>query len=159
MSGAMAVVCALLALLGLILALMGLLQRRRVQASAGWQSVEGQALKAEIRKKVVTTGTGRDRSTSSYYSPDVKYQYVVDGVRYEADRVAFGPVMKSSEEEVRQLMEQAMPSGAPRVFYDPRKPQNAVLLNTEQSGATGYLVAGAVVIAVAVVLAVFDLIR
>lgn len=151
--------CGLIALLGLVFVLIGLRQRQRALASARWPGVPGRALSAEVKKQVYTTGKGNSRRSDAWYSPNVKYEYVVDGVRYESDRVAFGGLQKHSEEEVRQVIEKAMPAGSLRVFYNPRRPQDAVLLNTEQSGVGGALVAGVVIIIAAAVTALYFLIK
>lgn len=153
------IVCGLIVLLGLVFVLIGLGQRQRVRASARWPSVPGRALAAEIKKRVYTTGKGNTRRSDAWYQPEVKYEYVVEGVRYESDRVAFGGIKRQTEEEVRQVMEQAMPAGSLRVFYNPRRPQDAVLLNAEQSGASGSLVAGVVIIIAAAVTALYFLIN
>jgi len=158
MSPVYLVVGGIIALIGLGILLNGLRLRSRRQASAGWPSALGQALSAEIKKQIVTSG-GKNRTRQTYYRPVVKYEYTVDGVRYESDRVTFGNVIKNTEAEVQQLLDQAMEGGSLRVFYSPQKPKDAVLLNRETSGAVGSIVAGAIVIVVGIVMGVLLALR
>lgn len=158
MSPVYLVAAALIVLIGLGVLLNGLRLRARRQASAAWPSVLGRALSAEIKKQVVSSG-GKSHTRHTYYRPVVEYEYTVDGVRYESDRVAFGNVIKNTEAEVQQLLEQTMEGSALRVFYNPQKPKDAVLLNQETSGAVGGIVAGAIVIALGIVMGVLFALR
>jgi hypothetical protein len=153
------IICGLLVLVGLVLVLNGLRHRRQERASTAWPSVPGRLLSCEIKKQVVTTGEKNRRHSYTTYHPVVRYEYEVDGARHEGNRVAFVNVTRSSEAEAQQVVDQAGPGGALHVFYNPRKPKDAVLLNTDRSGSAGYTVAGGVVVAAALITGLIFLIR
>jgi hypothetical protein len=153
MSQAMIVLSGLIALCGVGAVLYGLRQRQRQQASASWPSVQGRVLSAEIKRQVTTSGN-KARTREISYRPIVRYEYEVNGVRYESSRVAFGDVRGRTEEDVRQLLNQSMRAGSLRVFYNPQKPADAVLLNTEKSGIVAYMLVGAAMVIAGIVMGV-----
>ena len=142
MSQAMIILGGLIALCGVGMVLYGLRQRQRQHASASWPSVQGRVLSAEIKQQVTKSGN-QVRTRETWYRPIVRYEYEVDGVRYESSRVAFGDVRRKREDDVRQLLNQSMRAGSLRVFYNPQEPEDAVLLNTEKSGVVATMLVGA----------------
>lgn len=131
-------------LIGAGLMFYGLRQRLRARASASWSSVQGKALSAEVKEQVVTSGKSRSRQT--WYRPTVEYEYLVNGVRYQSNRIAFGNVSSQNEEEAQRILDKIVKAGAVQVFYNPQNPKDAVLLNTGAPGSLGFILGGAVII-------------
>ncbi len=100
----------------------GLWEVFRAQQSASWPAVEGTVISSKVTSE--SSGSGKSRSTS--YKADVRYQYDVDGVAYEHDRLRIGLVStgfkSSAQADVRKH-----PKGATTVYYDPIEPGNSVL--------------------------------
>lgn len=131
-------------LIGAGLMLYGLRQRIRAGASASWPRVLGKALTAWVKKQVVTSGKSSSRQT--WYRPTVEYEYLVNGVLYRADRIAFGNVSSQNEENAQRLLDQIVKAGSVQVYYNPQNPKDAVLLNTSAPGSMGFILGGATLI-------------
>jgi hypothetical protein len=131
-------------LIGAGLVFYGLRQRIRARASASWSSVQGTALSAEVKEQVVTSGKTHSRQT--WYRPTIEYEYLVNGVRYQSNRIAFGNVSSQNEEDAQRLLDQTIKAGSVQVFYNPQNPQDTVLLNTGAPGSWGFILGGVAII-------------
>lgn len=110
---------------GLILFAVGAYQINHGMASTKWPTVQGVITVAELGKQL-----DRDidnNRTSTTYSADISYDYLVDDQPYVNGSVHFG-AMKSSDPSVARAMLQRYPVGkSVTVFYNPARPQQAVL--------------------------------
>jgi hypothetical protein len=150
---------ALLLLIGAFLVFSGVRQRSQAQASASWPSVQGKALSAQVKTESrLDTRTHRQRTS---FRPAVAYEYQVDGVRYQASRVAFGDLSNSNSSEAQRILGELVKADAVQVFYNPQDPTDAVLLNanTPRTDWTILLGAGLMVLSIAYLLWVFVLRR
>jgi hypothetical protein len=141
-----------LAGIGLVTIIFGLLQYRTGKASAGWPSVEGKIVQATVE---TSTSTDSDGDTSRRYSPRVEYAYTVSGRKYTGKQTAVGArnaygSRAAAEDKLAYRSGQQV-----TVHYNPEKPAQAVLEAGAVGGAWGtavigivFTIAGFVVIAV-----------
>ena len=91
----------------------------QARASAAWPSAPGKIVETTI-KCVLNEGTA--------YSPAVKYEYVVDGKSYLAERICFGIEAFYTSKSFAEKYTKRYPAGLPVIVYhDPFHPENAVL--------------------------------
>lgn len=99
--------------------------RRKAKIAQGWSVAVGRVLMTQIVPRTSTTGSG-GRSTAYY--PVVMYQYQVDGVSYQGDRVSFGMAMGSGSPRMAQKwIEKYQAGDQVDVYYNPAKPEESVL--------------------------------
>lgn len=106
--------------------------RRRADEAkcATWPSVTGRV--------IASSAAGFDVDDIGYCSPHVLYEYVVGGVRYTSDRLWFGvtDLNEIRREAVQDYVDTLFPAGADvTVYYDPDKPDSAVLVRTPERQA------------------------
>ncbi|QDU79905.1 hypothetical protein Pla110_16250 [Polystyrenella longa] len=108
--------------------------------SSTWPSVQGTIIESLVDTRV------NDEETS--YAPQVKYEYVVDEIRHEGDRIRmFYP--ESSTWEFSQTIVEEYPVGREvNVFYKPDDPSWAVLIQGDEENAYRYLFDGSFAIIV-----------
>lgn len=102
----------------------GLEREDEAEASAQWPSVEGVIVESRLESR------RRQDSTLSYDVPIIVYEYTVDGVQYEGDRITFLSV--SSTQEAPEMAEQYPVGTRVNVYYDPSDPNEAILLPGRQ---------------------------
>jgi len=61
------------------------------------------------------------------YKVENRYSYVVDGISYTGDRIAFGYSGGSNEEEVRDIYKKLSNANKVQVKYNPLRPKECVL--------------------------------
>jgi len=86
-------------------------------ASQRWPATKGRLLSGGIYR-------GGKRS----YRVRVLYEYTVDGVRFESDRIRFGRLMTSSYQSAAYEMAKLMPVGGLIVYYDSAHPHRSCLI-------------------------------
>ena len=96
----------------------------QAKASQNWPWVMGEVLSARVRETVETTESGR---TISRYFPEVTYQYRVEGHTYQGKRIQFGGPLHTDRETVEAWLQSYPVGGQVRVYYNPKRPQEAVL--------------------------------
>ena len=107
---------AIFVLVGLAIAVYGLIVLYHARRSTTWPSTEG-----------VITQSNVVRGDDSY-APAVVYSYTINGVRYQGKDIASGPVLASSTEAYARNYLARYPVGTPvAVYYDPKIPATAVL--------------------------------
>lgn len=96
------------------------------RASPQWPSVEGVMLTSQPR--AVHDNPAEPESAKHDWVSEVRYAYTVDGVAHTGNRLqAFGRRHMTKEEVLKELA--PFPVGARvKVFYDPAKPENSVLI-------------------------------
>ncbi|HEX2854563.1 MAG TPA: DUF3592 domain-containing protein [Opitutaceae bacterium] len=89
-----------------------------------WRSRTFLPVGARILSSEVKTSSGSDDTT---HLAQVRYEFQVDGRRYEADRVRFGEMSNSDQSRARSVV-RAHPAGSIRnAYYNPANPAEAVL--------------------------------
>ncbi len=110
---------------GLILLAVGAYQIYRGRQSTQWPTVTGVITVSELGKHVDRdTDTG---STSTTYSADISYDYVVDDVAYVNGSVYFGSMQSSDPSTARLVLNRYPVEKRVTVYYNPARPQQAVL--------------------------------
>ncbi|PYP76592.1 MAG: hypothetical protein DMD35_18215 [Gemmatimonadetes bacterium] len=118
-----------------------------------WPSVDGEIAETHL--------VGVPDTEGSHLSEYVAYRYTVGGRPYRNDRIRFGPHVRARSSipqndpepdwpAAKAELEQHFPPGRPvRVFYDPRRPENSVLVRSPSPfvwillGAAGVFAYGA----------------
>lgn len=121
------VASAIIMSIGAFFLFMGLLEAWRGHASRWWPTVQGTMLESRVIESTRRTGgLRRGGGSTTEWTPRVRYEYEVEGVRHESERVDFmtrAGGRSAAEQELRGLE-----AGAPvTVHYDPADPSRAVL--------------------------------
>ena len=106
------------------------LQNARVSES--WPMTDGEITYSQIQISTDDDGTS--------YHADVRFVYVVEDRRYEADTVSFGQYGSSDRSHAAGIVARYPVGQRAAVYYDPAKPETAVL----EPGVTlgSYLILG-----------------
>ncbi|HTL27786.1 MAG TPA: DUF3592 domain-containing protein [Tepidisphaeraceae bacterium] len=117
--------------------------------SLSWPSVNGLMTSSSF--------TGHGAGLSASYLAAVRYHYSVNGKQYVSDHLSFG-FSPADDLEVRQLIH-AHPKGASiRVYYNPARPEQSVLL-TGVGGMTALLGVASVFAVVLCVLCIYPILK
>ncbi len=93
------------------------------RASTAWPSVEGVIEQSSVS---TTHRSGKDKKTM--YAAEITYRYTVEALEYHCSTVAFGGNGSSSSSQAAYAVTKRYPVGqAVPVYYEPQKPENAVL--------------------------------
>jgi hypothetical protein len=105
-------------LLAVVMLLFWLIGRLRFAGQrSAWRQTTGRILRADVM----------DDGDGGYY-PQVAYEYMVDGKRYEAERLSLGLVItQGSRARIEQQIQAYPPGKTVAVYYNPRKPSQAAL--------------------------------
>jgi hypothetical protein len=76
------------------------------------------------RTRVSTSGSGSSSTRS--YSPEIEYEYIVEGSRYKSERFWYTGSLKG-EKHVDQIVARYPKGKIVKAFYDPLKPEESVL--------------------------------
>ncbi len=95
-------------------------------AKRNWQPAPGRVTFSEVQMRRSSSGRG---GTSTSYYPHVVYEYLVNGNRYQGNRVSVGgQVGLGSYQTVLQRVSQNYPPGRQlRVYYNPANPSESAL--------------------------------
>jgi len=107
---------------GGVLLFIGVRGLLRGRASTDWPAVEGTITSSAVRRQ-----QGGGRHSSSTYHAQVVYEYTVDGVAYNGDRVGYGDYGSSSPSHARGIVNRYPKGKAVTVHYMPGDPEECVL--------------------------------
>jgi len=114
-----------------------------VRRASRWPSAAGRIVASKARK-VNTKQSGGAPSIGNV--PDITYVYAVDGVEYRGKRISIGEI-KPDSPEVEAALERYQVGRAGAVFYNPAKPDEAVLeRDPPASPGVMYAIAGGVML-------------
>lgn len=102
--------------------------RRLSQESQAWPAAPGTITRSDISENVSRDADGEHDSTT--YTPNVGYEYVVDGQTYHGTRIQFGGPWCSSRASAVQYVERYPLGAKVEVFHDPGKPSLCTLDRT-----------------------------
>jgi hypothetical protein len=101
----------------------GIMSTLEALATQSWPSTGGIIIASSVDSYVSSSDSG---STTMYFA-SIKYAYQVRGIEYKAGRVNLGDYSSSDTQMAEEVIAR-YPSGRNvRVYYDPTKPENAVL--------------------------------
>jgi len=107
--------------------------KHKATASQVWPATSGTMLISEINESVSRDENG---DTSTAYYPNVVYTYQVSGQTYTCKQVAFGgAVGRSNPAQVQPFVAKYPVGAVVTVYYNPNKPEEAVLEKTASGGA------------------------
>ena len=120
--------------LGLYLIIHAQRSKRKAMQSHSWPVTKGIITEANIKTK-------EDEEYGTTYIPIVRYTYDVDGMGYEGKRIAFGSDMAFGIRKKAVEYLAAYPVDAEvSVYYNPEKPNEAVLQQVAQRTAVGIVI-------------------
>lgn len=139
----------IVAAVGVFVLISAAISRSRANASLNWSGTQGTVTESYVHKK---ESYDSDQGSTTSYIPRVKYSYTVNQQSFEGDRIHFG-VGKSSRKAAEEVVNRYPAGSTLMVYYDPQKPQQAVLERRTGSGflqvAIGILMAvGGLVMAI-----------
>jgi hypothetical protein len=129
--------------IGGLMSIFGIRHVITARASRSWPSTSGM-----ISKSSVLTRT-RDKSNVLDYYPEIEYQYLVEAKSYKGDEryAGSGSEIFSSEMGAKQVIEN-YPVGSPvTVYFNPSRPQSAVLHPGNKSQGMKEVIRGALFMA------------
>ena len=121
----------------------GLKNRRLAQESLTWPTTQGRVLTSSIDSRRMRNH--KTNTTTTYYTPRVRYAYSIGGQGYESEIVRFGSLESGSEKLARDISDRYPPGSEPAVRYDPANPGVATLETEGASAAQIWI--GAILIA------------
>jgi hypothetical protein len=99
-------------------------KQQRQDAAAAWPATAGRIVASAVEPVAPPPASRQPPS----FVVAVRYEYTVGGRRYEAGRIAFGPPTPYAHGEAAERVRERYPvGGAVTVYYDPQRPDDAVL--------------------------------
>jgi hypothetical protein len=121
------------------------------RASSSWPTAAGAVISSEVSHS--TDAEGGDS-----YSPEVDYQYQVDGQNIINDQIKFGENSYDSRRRAEEIAANYPVGRQVTVYYDPEQPDKAVLEPGVSAGSYIVLSIGVVFILIALLVAPLTLI-
>jgi hypothetical protein len=124
----------------------------RSRRSTSWPKAIGTVVSAEVRRVVSEAGASDGAVNSVTYEPYVKYAYAVAGRAYEHDKFASAAQWAMREPADAEAIVRGYPVGHQvPVFYNPSRPDDAVLVPGGSSGNWYFLLVGCVLFVASVI--------
>src|SRR6266481_1968507 len=121
--------------LGALLVLLALRNAWRGYGSRRWPQTPGRITRSFVL-------VGDDGGGSDTYTPQIEYEYTVEGTDYRGRLLQHGQIGSWNRERAEQVIAR-YPSGANAiVFFDPRRPTTAVLSQGLSRGNLAIALAG-----------------
>ena len=110
--------------IGIVIALFTYSAYKTSLESKDWPTVDGVIIKSEVEQQTSTSGEGANKKTTVKSYPKIAYQYQISGQPYEGTKISFS----SSSGNANQIVSRYPKGKTVRVFYNPAKPKQAVLV-------------------------------
>lgn len=124
----------------------------RSRRSKSWPRAIGTVVSAEVKRSVSPTMSNDVLVDSVTYEPYIKYAYVVRGRTYEHDKFASAVQSTMREPADAEAIVRGYPVGHQvAVFYNPSRPDDAVLVPGGSGGNWYFLLFGCVLFVASVV--------
>lgn len=111
------------AVIGVAVLLWGYDAYKKSQEAKDWPTTEGKVISSEV-------GSHRSRSgghSTTIYSAKVIFEYSVNGKAYTSKKVSFGEYGSSSRRDAQKVFDKYPATKAVIVYYNPAKPEIAIL--------------------------------
>jgi len=131
-------------LAGLFPLALGIFDLSRGMASASWPVAPGRVIESYVSED-------RDSDGDRTYEPVVRYEYTVNGLTYDGDRVHFGEFSSSDSGRSERIVARYPPGAPVEVHYRPDAPETSVLEPGFNAGILLPLIIGVVFIGVSAV--------
>ena len=110
--------------IGIIIALFSYSAYKTSVESKNWPTVDGVIITSQTEQQTSTSGEGANKKTTVKSVPKIVYQYQVGGQPYDSTKISFSSPSGNADRIVARY-----PKGkAVRVYYNPDKPKQAVLV-------------------------------
>jgi hypothetical protein len=129
---------------GLAVALHGFIKLRAARSSPAWSSVDGTIVSSFNSEEYSIEGTYT-------YKPIVEFLYEVEGREYSSDNLTYGRRKFPDQGFVDYIIQQHPVGGTIAVYYNPRRPGQAVLQPGDSSGLGVVVGTGIVIILFSIV--------
>lgn len=110
--------------------------RKKSSASLSWPSTTGTIHSSTVRRN---SSTDEDGHTSYTFSPIVEYDYLVNGQAYKGKTIHYGITPSPSMATAQKEVDRFAPGMQVTVFYNPEKPNEAVLEKKEVKSKVGLI--------------------
>jgi hypothetical protein len=115
----------------------GIRNRRKGAESNNWPSAAGSIARTWVGE---STSTDEDGFSSTSYTPQVEYQYQVGSNTYTSKKISFGAIRSYGTQRRAMKDLEAYPVNAHvQVFYNPQKPDEAVLVRGTKGTLLGII--------------------
>ncbi len=128
----------------------GIKSRGIAKASETWPTTGGTVLASEVVER--KSYNRKQRMTTYYYEPLIRYSYKIAGTDYESSVIRFGDLVRNSRSLADELVTKYPQGSTVAVRYDPSDPARATL-ETASAGGRQFLT-GIVFITVPIFIAV-----
>lgn len=114
----------ILIVLGVLWLVLGFRNLVTANASRSWKNAPGVVTKSYVRSSL-----SNEQNQTSHFYPDINYEFLVDGNKYEGDERYAGSSNESySNSLAAEEILTKFPVGKPvTVYYNPQQPKNCVL--------------------------------
>ncbi len=109
-------------IIGLVMCIVGARTLYIDMVSTGWPTTDGTVIGTDI-----STSTGTRSGSSTTYTPQVKYEYRVSGLRYSNDKVFSTSRSTSDIDFAVEIVDKYAVGSTVTVYYNASDPQLAVL--------------------------------
>ncbi|MBN1206136.1 MAG: DUF3592 domain-containing protein [Myxococcaceae bacterium] len=121
------IICAVLAVTGLVFLGAGLRDVWRAARSKAWPTASGTVVSTEELQHQRTVPAEAGGGTRIHYEARIHYEYSVGRVHIGSTVVRLGPTESSSESRAQATLARYLPGQSVRVAYNPRDPTESVL--------------------------------
>lgn len=111
-------------IIGVVLIFIYFRNRMLVQASQGWPAVQGEVVESWVSRR---DSTDSDGDVSSRYYPEIRYRYQVMGHEHLGEKITFGPRYGGARSKAEKVAARYPAGTNVMVYYQPDRPDNAVL--------------------------------
>jgi hypothetical protein len=126
----------------------------QAKQSEHWLTTSGKVVSSELDSQANTDDEGYSPTT---YIARVCFAYEISGVSYQGDCINFNYGMRTSNLRIQQSIVEQYPEGSTvTVYYDPEKPNEAVL-ERKVNGAFTTILVSAIFILIGIIVAVMSL--
>ena len=122
---------------GAILLFFSLRARKKSSASMSWPSTTGRIITSTVRQN---SSTDEDGHVSFTYSPVVEYEYTVNNQVYKGKTINYGITAMQDRNAAQKEVDRFTPGAQVPVYYNPEKPQEAVLEKKEVKANVGLII-------------------
>jgi len=116
------VICFGLTLLGIAAIYFGTVQFNKSQEAKKWPQAKGVVVFSRVNSHYST-----GQHATLMFSPDVRYQYSVNGQVYYSKSISFGDYSSSIYSQIKNVVDKYYVNEDISVYYDPANPAQAVL--------------------------------
>lgn len=142
-------------IVGVVALFLGFRNRRKGTESNNWPAAGGTIIRTWVSE---STSTDEDGFESTTYKPNVEYQYQLGANTYTSKKISFGATRSYSRHRKAEEELAAYPvNGRVQVFYNPEKPEEAVLVRGTKGTMLG-IIMGIIFILVSIAIACAGLI-